>query len=466
MDPPAVPSSEPAAPDPLRWPDRWRITQVRIWTGAAERPLLTGDLEVRDGRIAALGASLPPPDPGVVCLPRPGRLLLPGFVQSHLHLCQMLFRGSAEGLRLDRWLIDRILPLEACHDADTLRASADLGIAEALRSGATTIVDMGTVHHTEIIAECAREGGVRAVVGKALIDVPGGTPPTLVQESTAALTEALDLHAAWDGAADGRIRVALAPRFALSVSALLWRRIAAEARRRDLLVHTHVSETPWENETCRQMHGDTPVRSLESWGVLAARTLLVHAIWTDAEERALLAARPSAVVHCPGSNAKLGSGILDLPALRAAGVPVALGSDGAACNDELAPQSEMRLAAQLQSLQAGPGQVPAGDILRLATVEGARAVGLLPDTGRLAPGCAADLQLYDPAACGWEPDADPAHALVFAGSAARPAAVFVDGQPRIWGGELIGRSLEDIRRAAAEARREIHRRFDAEREAS
>lgn len=457
---------DPAVRDPRHWPARWRLEAVRIVTADPDRPLVTGALEVHEGRIAALGESLPPAAPDVLRLPRPGHLLLPGFIQGHLHLCQTLFRGWAEDRRLDRWLGERILPLEACHDPATLRAAAQLGIAEALIGGATTIVDMGTVHHTSVIAESVCQMGVRAVIGKALMNAGEGTPPDLLQGGDRALAEALELHAQWDGAADGLIRVALAPRFTLSVSAPLWKRIAAEAHRRDLLVHTHVSETPWENETCRRMYGDTPIRMLEAWGVLAARTLLVHALWISAPERALLASHGAAVVHCPGSNAKLGSGILDLPALREAGIPVALGSDGAACNDELSMVAEMRLAAQLQNLQAGPGRVPADEILRLATAEGARAVGLFPQIGQLAPGRAADLQLYDMAACGWDPDDDAAHALVFAGSAARPAAVFVAGRPCVWQGNLVAQPLDAIRTAAAEARRELRRRSAANREAS
>jgi len=455
-------ATPPAALDPRHWPEHWRLEGVRIATADPDRPLLTGALEVRAGRIVALGERLPPPTADLVRIARPGHLLLPGFVQGHLHLCQTLFRGWAEGRPLDRWLAERILPLEACLDPELLRAAAQLGIAEALLGGATCIVDMGTVHHTATIAQAVAGGGVRAIIGKALMDIGEPTPAGLVQDGDRALAEALELHEQWDGAAASRIQVALAPRFTLSVSAPLWKRIAAEAGRRDLLVHTHVSETPWENETCRATHGDTPIRMLARWGVLEARTLLVHAIWTAAAERDLLARHGSGVVHCPGSNAKLGSGILDLPALRESGVPVALGSDGAACNDELALATELRLAAQLQSLQAGPGRVTAAEILQMATDGGARAVGLDPQIGRLAPGCVADLQLYDMAACGWDPRGDPAHALVFCGSAARPVGVFVAGEPRVWDGALVDQSWDLIVGAAADARAELRRRLAAQ----
>ncbi|MBD3235349.1 MAG: amidohydrolase family protein [Candidatus Eisenbacteria bacterium] len=407
---------------------------------------------MQDDRIVALGASLPPAGPGVRCLPCTDQLALPGFVQGHLHVCQTLFRGWAEARRLARWLGERILPLEARLDADRMRAAAALGIAEALLGGATTLVDMGSVHHTAVIAEVAERMGVRAIVGKALMDVPADAPAALVQEGRVALAEALALHEQWDGAGGGRLQVALAPRFTPAVSAGLWKRIAREAQRRGLLVHTHISETPWENERCTQMHGAPPVEMLERWGVLAARALLVHAIWITPAQRALLARHGAGLVHCPGSNTKLGSGILDLPALREAGVPVALGSDGAACNDELAILSEMRLGAQLQNVTAGPGRIPAADWLQMATGEGARAVGLAPEIGRLAVGAAADLQLYDPVACGWDPNADPTHSLVYAAGGARPHAVWVAGQPRVWDGSLVGASLESIRGAAWEAR--------------
>jgi cytosine/adenosine deaminase-related metal-dependent hydrolase len=436
----------------------WRMEGVRIWTGTGE-PAYQGALEVRDGVVTALGPTLPPA-PKVEVRERPGAVVLPGFVQGHVHLCQSVMRGLAEDRPLHRWLRERIWPLEAAHDEATLRASARLGIAEALLHGATTLVDMGTVHGNDALAEVAAQMGIRAILGKALMDVGDGVPPALCQPAAVGLAEALALHARWHGAAEGRLRVALAPRFTLSVSPELWVEIARAARAEDLLIHTHVSETPWENDACRAMHGGSPLEVLERWGVLDARTLLVHAVWLDADDRARLRRRRVGLVHCPGSNAKLGSGIADVATWVADGLPVALGSDGAACNDALSPLAEVRLAAQLQALRHGPGRVPAATIAALATREGARAIGAEAEIGTLEVGKRADLILFREADLGWEEDLPLEHALVFAASGARPIEVYVDGRARVLEGRLVGEDFDEIRRDAAAARRRLLGRLD------
>lgn len=436
----------------------WRMPDVRIWTGTGE-PAFRGALEVRDGVLAALGPALPP-TPGIEIRERPGALVLPGFVQGHIHLCQSLMRGLAEDRPLQRWLRERIWPLEAAHDETTLRASARLGIAEALLHGATTIVDMGTVHGNDALAEATAQMGIRAILGKAMMDVGDGVPPALCQPADVALAEALALHARWHGAAGGRLGVALAPRFTLSVSPALWAEIARAARVADLLIHTHVSETPWENDACRAMHGGSPLEVLERWGVLDARTLLVHAVWLDADDRARLRGRRAGLVHCPGSNAKLGSGIADVAAWVADGLPVALGSDGAACNDALSLLAEMRLAAQLQALRHGPGRVPAATIAAQATREGARAIGADREIGTLAVGKRADLILFHEADLGGEEELPVEHALVFASAGARPFEVYVDGEARVREGRLIGADGDEIRRDARAARRRLLERVD------
>lgn len=442
------------------WPRRWRLAGARIATLDPEGRIFDGAIDIADGKIVALGPTLPPLVDGTPVIERPGHLVVPGFVQAHVHVCQTLFRGLAAERRLDRWLNERIFPLEAALDADTIAAASRLGIALALRAGATTIVDMGTVRHTEIILEAARELGIRALVGGALMDVPVPNARALQRPPSETLSEALALHARWDGGADGRLGVALAPRFTLSVTARFWEQIAVAARAHDMLIHTHVSETEWENETAREMHGDSPIRLLERWGVLNARTLLVHAVWIDDEEREILARRNAAVVHCPGSNARLGSGICDIAALRENGITVALGSDGAACNDNLSPTDELRLAAQLASLLHGPGRLSDAELLAMATRDGAAAAGLGAVTGSLEVGKHADFILYDVDDAGWEPDGDPAQALVHASSGVRPAAVFVDGEPRVWDGEMVGIDWAAIRNAAQSARESVLARVE------
>ncbi len=430
------------------WPMRWRMEGLRLNTMDAERRCFDGSIEVSGDRIVAIGPSLPPPEAGVTVIDRQGWTMFPGFIQGHVHLCQTLFRGQAEGRSLDLWLRERIWPLEAAHTPRSLEASAKLGIAEILLHGATTVLDMGTVHHTALIARVAEQMGIRAILGKALMDTGPDLPRGLAQDPQQAFAEALALHEEWHGASGGRIRVAFAPRFILSVSKSLWAMIAAESRRTGILIHTHVSETPWENETCQRMHGSSPVKVLDRWGILDCPAVLVHVIWIDEEEREILRRRGVAIIHCPGSNAKLGSGIADVVSLLQLGIPVGLGSDGAACNDAMSIPLEMRLAAQLQSLRHAPAQLKPDAPLAMATTLGARALGLDNEIGSLEEGRRADLVLFGPGDLGWAPDLPAHHHLTFGCAGERPREVFVDGHMLVSDGALVQDDLERLRAEA------------------
>ncbi|HOI09354.1 MAG TPA: amidohydrolase family protein, partial [Myxococcota bacterium] len=198
------------------------------------------DLLVAGGRIAAMGPRLDVA-PDTPILDVTGTWVLPGFVQTHVHLCQALWRNRADDLALMDWLRLRTWPLEAAHDADTIAASARLAAAELLLGGTTCVQDFGTVRHTDALVAAARDLGLRGVYGKALMDAHDG-PDALAQAPEAAVAEALDLDRAL---ADGdRVRFALAPRFAASSSARLLDAVARTAREAGLPIHTHASETP------------------------------------------------------------------------------------------------------------------------------------------------------------------------------------------------------------------------------
>ena len=211
-----------------------------------------GDLLVRDGVIAAVGDGVPA---ALAALPgrradesvdASGAFVLPGFVHGHLHLCQTLFRGLAEQSDLLRWLREGIWPLEALLTETSIAASARLGLLELIAGGVTCVNDMGTVRHTDAIGRVLEASGIRAVFGKALMDRGAGVPPALCETPRAALESALELARRWDGAAGGRLRVSLAPRFILTCSHGLWRDVAAASAERGLLVHTHLAESPGE----------------------------------------------------------------------------------------------------------------------------------------------------------------------------------------------------------------------------
>src|SRR4051794_19927043 len=203
---------------------------------------LIGDVSIRDGRIAAVGAAADGPHEQIV--DAAGDWLLPGFVQTHVHLCQTLFRGFADDLSLLTWLRERIWPMEAAHTASSLAASARLAAAELLRTGTTAVLTMETVRDTDAVCEAIAESGLRATIGKCMMDIADPRIPGRLREATnESIDESLALFARWHGAAAGRIRVAFAPRFALSCSRGLLEAVAALSSRDDIIVHTHASES-------------------------------------------------------------------------------------------------------------------------------------------------------------------------------------------------------------------------------
>ena len=391
------------------------------------------DLYAEGGSIVAVGESAgrraAASGEPVETLDARGKWVLPGFVNAHLHLCQTLLRNGPEGLELLPWLERHVWPGEAAHDAETLSVSARLGLAECLASGVTAVLDMGTVRHSDVLFREAARAGVRYTGGNVLMDDPATTPPYLREEAAAGLAETRRLVAEWHGRERDRLRVAVQPRFAVACTDGLLRDAAALAAGSDLTVHTHASESLAECELVRRRTGLDNIAYLETVGLLTPAACVAHAVHTGESEWRKLARAGATVVHCPSSNAKLRSGICPVARLLGAGVRVALGADGAACNDRLDPFAEMRLAAVLPGLRSPSERLSAFEVLRLATHGGARALRL-PGGDGLAPGARADLAILDPDA-GWalpETWTDEPHvAIVHAMGRENVLATVVDG---------------------------------------
>ena len=421
--------------------------------------IAAGPLLVRDGAIAAIGEGVAaalaalPGRRAAESIDARGGFVLPGFVHGHLHLCQTLFRGLAEHSDLMGWLRERIWPLEAAHTEASIAASARLGLAELIAGGVTCINDMGTVRHTGAIAAVLEQSGIRAVFGKALMDQGEGVPAGLLESASRALDEALALARRWEGAADGRLSVSLAPRFVLSCSEGLWREVAAASAARRLRVHTHIAESPAEGRAVEAAVHSTAARYFERREVLSERFVGAHGVWLDAAELSLLKRADAALVHCPGSNLKLGSGLADVRAWSRAGLRCGLGSDGAACNNRLDTFAEMGLAAGIARLQHPGEPLGARAVLELATCAGARALGLGAQTGSLEVGKQADLIVVDAAGPHLAPhaDADPCTTLVHAARATDVRLTMVAG--RVLWRDGAWTTLDGAR-AAAEARDE------------
>lgn len=408
-----------------------------------------GDVLLADGRIAAVGAV------GDVAATRvinaAGNYLLPGFIHTHIHLCQTLFRGYADDRALLDWLKERVWPMEAAHTPASLRAAAQLAAAELLLGGTTTALTMETVHDTEAVFEALEPMGLRAIVGKCMMDADDEVPQRLLEDTRASIEESVALAARWNGGRDGRLRAAFAPRFAVSCSRELLEEVSRRSEQSGLLVHTHASESRDEIALVRGRTGKRNVEYLDEVGLASPRLCVAHCVWVDEHEQTLLRDHDVKVSHCPGSNLKLGSGIAPVAEMRARGICVSLGADGAACNNHLDMFNEMRLAATLQAVLRGPGALTARDALAMATREGARAIGMAHELGSIEPGKRADLVIVERDRPHLTPSPDPFSTVVYA---ARPS----DVRTTIVGGEIVvdefALATNDLARIRHAARRE------------
>src|SRR5256714_4333189 len=354
-----------------------------VVTMDAANTIVAGDVLVRGGRIASVGDAAGPAD---LTVDARGCAVLPGFVQAHVHLCQTLFRGAADDLELIDWLKRRVWPLEAAHDARSLRASARLGVAELIRGGTTCALTMETVGHTEEVFRVVEETGLRATVGKCMMDSGDDVPAGLQEETEDSIRESLALLDEWHGRADGPLRFCFAPRFAVSCTGELLARVARLARERGVMIHTHASENRSECEMVRRETGLRNIEYLDSVGLSGPHVLLAHCVHVSEGEMNLLARTGTHVAHCPSSNMKLGSGVAPVSEMLERGVSISLGADGAPRNNRLDMVPEMRTAALLQKALHGPEVLPANRVLRMAMINGASALGIADQIGSLEVG--------------------------------------------------------------------------------
>jgi len=410
---------------------------------------INSDILVSGARIAQVGTDLPlPPDTEVVDCS--GCYLMPGLVQTHVHLVQTMFRGLAEDLGLLEWLRRFIWPLEAAHDEASVRACVRLGLGELLTTGTTTILDMGTTRWGDVVAEELVRSGIRARFGQAMMDTGDRVPPNLVETTRDSLDASAGLVKRWSKAGAGRIAYAYAPRFALSCTRELLEAVGMLAKMSELLVHTHSNESAEERAAVQGATGMSPIGYLAQVGIATPRTVIAHGVHVDDEELALLRESGSAVTHCPSSNLKLGSGVADVVRLRQARVTVGIGADGAACNNELDGFAEVRLATLLARTLRGQGALTAFDALAMATREGARALHLEEEIGTLAVGRRADIVVIDSDRLAG-PGGTPVARIVFGGGSRGVRDVLVDGTFIVRGGAPLLFDPAEVRAKAAEA---------------
>ena len=429
------------------------------------------DVLIEGGDLVAVGrVSMVPP--GTRVLDVSGCLVLPGLIQGHLHLGQTFFRGLGEGRRLLAWLRERIWPLEAAHDDESAYWCGMLGAMECLLGGTTTIQDIGIGPGAPGLLRAIEDSGLRAFAGECLMDGGEGLPGAMRGETETVLarTEALGQRFESGGrsARRPRLRYLLNPRFILTCSDPLWAGIRDLSERRGWPVHTHALEQRDETLAVREIkNGRDEIEYFAEQGVLATDLRLAHGVWITAEHLQRVCNHRFSVVHCPSSNLKLGSGVADLLSIRSAGVPVGIGTDGAACSNQLDNFSEVRLAALLQKVKHGPDAFSGLDALRLATSEGARALRLESEIGTLEAGKAADLVVLAAPSSGhpelWGArEVDPHDLVAFGASRAAVLHVVVDGDLLVEDGRLTKLDAEEIFRESERCLAALIRRSGVE----
>lgn len=376
-------------------------------------------------------------------------VIAPGLVGAHVHSVQSLGRGIADDTELLDWLFEHVLPMEATLDAAGVRIAAELGYLECIESGTTTVVDHLSVHHAEEAFEAAGDLGIRARMGKVLMD--RDSPAGLQEDADDALAESERLIDTYHGSYDDRIRYAVTPRFAISCSEACLRGARDLADAYDgVRIHTHASENQSEVERILDRTGQRNVHWLDEVGLTGEDVVLAHCVWTSVSERDLLAKTGTHVVHCPSANMKLASGVAPVGEYLDRGINVALGNDGPPCNNTLDPFTEMRQASLLQKVdRLDPTVAAAETVFRMATENGARAAGF-DRVGKLREGWTADVigLTTDPARA--TPIHDVLSHLVYAAHGDDVQFTMVDGEVLYDDGEHVVADADRIKRRARE----------------
>ncbi len=392
--------------------------------------LVTGDEASLERFRAAAGADLHEIDGR-------GKLLMPGLINTHTHVAMTLMRNMADDIPLMDWLHEKVWPFESGLGAGEVAVGARLGIAEMLLGGTTTMVDM--YWHEAAVARVARETGIRAVLCPSFVDGERMAEFERDMEATLAEVQGCD-----------RLSVRVAPHAAYSCSGENIRRAVALAREHGIGLTVHVSETLDEQRMVRERCGCTPTEYLLAMGVFEVPAIAAHCVHLNKNDMEILRSHGVTVAHNPQSNMKLASGAAPVARMVSAGLNVTLGTDGPASNNDLDMWDEMRAASMSGKLTAGdPSVLPAYDILRMATVNGARALGMEGRLGIVAEGAIADLVMLDIEKPHWYPHHDLVAALVYSAKAGDVDTVIVDGRMVVSGGRLVSGDLRETMHAAA-----------------
>ena len=400
-------------------------------------PIENAALAVRDGRIVYADRPGRTRFRAEERIDARGKAVLPGFVNAHTHAPMTLLRGLAEEVPLDVWLKEHIWPVEARLRPEHVYWGSLLACLEMAMTGTTCFCDM--YFHEGQVAEAVLKSGLRAVLAPGVFDVAGP------EQGEAMLRDALRVFERYDGAGGGRVKVVLGPHAPHTCSRELLERVKEEAGRLRTGVHIHLAETEAEVRACLERYGMGPVELLDELGLLGPKTSAAHCVHLTDDDIALLARRGVGIVHCPVANAKLGVGVARVPEMLRAGLAVGLGTDGPASNNTLDMLETVKFACLLQkAVRRDPTVLPARRALEMATIGGARALGLDGQVGSLAPGKKADFIILDLRRASTVPLHDVHAAIVYSARSGAIEYVFVGGEPVVAGGRHLKLDAQEI----------------------
>lgn len=373
------------------------------------------------GKIAYVGTEKPA-STGHISICGKGKVLIPGMVNAHTHIPMTLLRSYADDMALHTWLYEYIFPIETKLTADDVYWGSQLAMMEMLAGGTTCFADM--YYFVDKIAEATAQSGLRSLLARGLTN--GAVLEDYSEDER--LIEAVSLFKQWDGAMDGRIRVAFAPHAVYTCSPQYIRAIRDTAEKLDARIHIHVDETVKEHNDCLQQYEKTPVKHLCDIGLFDRPTIAAHCVHVTDGDMERLKEKNVAFVHNPGSNLKLASGIAPVPDAIEKGINVALGTDGASSNNNLNMWEEMNLAALIhKGNRLDPLSVKADQAFKMATVNGAKALGF-QGVGQIKEGFQADMVLVDFSNPHCIPRNNPVSTLVYSAQASDVEIVFVGGR--------------------------------------
>jgi len=417
------------------------FNDIIVITMNDEKPvLLHGYVGIEGRKLAYVGEEPPAVKPARV-INGARRLLMPGLINSHSHLPMAALRGYADDYRLQEWLYDHIFPAEGKLDERCVQSAIRLGLAECIRFGVVSCTDM--YFHLPRIAEAVLETGVKANITNALLCLDMSR---FDFEKDRGVREIREVLAQFKGKGEGRLIVDAGIHAEYTSGPAAWKQNVAFAAENDLRFHIHLSETETEHNECIKKYGKTPAEILNESAVFSRKTTAAHCCWITEDDMDILAANGATVAHCPISNLKLSSGIAPVMKMRAHGVNVALGTDGACSNNNHDMFEEIKTAALLQKYITGdPSVLPAYEALKMATVNGAAGQGRENETGKIIPGYDADLIMLNLDTPHLFPVNEPCATVAYAARGSDVCMTMVQGRVLYENGEYKTIDLEKTR---------------------